>query len=152
MRMWADWTSSRRISGSPSLEILPRRSTSSGVRARVISIPNPDLFLSSAVRPAVAGFSKALAREVAPQGVTVNLICPGYVATERLRELAERRAKEGGVTVEEAWKAMEASIPMGRIGSVEEQADAAAFLCSDRAGYITGISLRVDGGKVNFLL
>jgi len=114
--------------------------------------PNPDLFLSSTVRPAVAGFSKSLAREMAPEGVTSNLVCPGYVATERLNELADRRARNDGSSREEALDAMAATVPMGRLATEAELGDAVAFLCSERAAYITGIALRVDGGKVNFML
>jgi len=114
--------------------------------------PNDDLFLSSAVRPAVAGFSKALAREVASLGITVNTVCPGYIATDRLRELAERRGREAGTGTDEAYAALEGSVPAGRIGSPRELAQAVCFLCGEPASYITGVSLRVDGGKVGFLL
>jgi 3-oxoacyl-[acyl-carrier protein] reductase len=119
------------------------------ISSATILEPNPDLFLSSAVRPAVAGFAKSLAKEVAPQGITVNLIAPGYIATERL---ADRRAAHRGITPEGAMKSMEATVPMGRIGTPRELSDAVCFLCSERASYITGITLRVDGGKVAFLL
>ena len=122
------------------------------VSSATVIEPNPDLFLSSAVRSGVVGFSKALATEVAPRGVTVNLVCPGYIATERLGELADRRARLTGSTPEEAMEAMARSAPMGRIGEVHELADAMAFLCSERASYITGVALRVDGGKVAFAL
>jgi len=122
------------------------------ISSATILEPNPDLFLSSAVRPAVAGFAKSLAKEVAPEGITVNLVAPGYVATERLGDLAERRARERGTTPEAAMDAMRATVPMGRIGEPRELADAVCFLCSAPASYITGITLRVDGGKVAFLL
>jgi 3-oxoacyl-[acyl-carrier protein] reductase len=122
------------------------------VSSATVYEPNPDLFLSSSVRPAVVGFSKTLAREVAPQGVTVNLVCPGYVETGALRRLAERRGKDHPEGAEGAWRAMEEAVPQGRIGTPEEQGDAVAFLCSERAAYITGVALRVDGGKVDFLL
>lgn len=114
--------------------------------------PNPDLFMSSTVRPALAGFSKALAAELAPHGITVNLVCPGYIRTESLEELAERRARDAGTSVEAAFEAMAETIPMGRIGTPEELADVMCFLCSERAGYVTGHAVRVDGGKVAFLL
>jgi|GEM_PF-65913 len=122
------------------------------ISSATIIEPNDDLFLSSAVRPAVAGFSKALAREVAPLGITVNLVCPGYIATERLKDLAARRAREAGTTEAEAMEAMSATVPAGRIGRVEELASAICFLCGEPASYVTGVALRVDGGKVAFLL
>lgn len=114
--------------------------------------PNPDLFLSSAIRPAVAGFAKALAAEVAAEGVTVNLVCPGYIMTESLIELADRRASEAGGSRGDAFRQMEASVPMGRIGEPGELGQVIAFLCGEGAGYITGTAIRVDGGKVAFIL
>ena len=114
--------------------------------------PSVGLFLSSSVRPAVAGFSKALAREVAARGITVNMICPGMIATDRLRELGEFKAGESGRTVDEEMAALGAAVPVGRIGEPRELGAAVAFLCSEPAAYITGVALRVDGGKVSSLL
>jgi 3-oxoacyl-[acyl-carrier protein] reductase len=114
--------------------------------------PSVGLFLSSSVRPAVAGFSKALAREVARDGITVNVVSPGVIATARLSELAEFLAETSGRSVDEEFRAMGEAVPAGRIGAPQELAEAVAFLCSARAAYITGIALRVDGGKVSSLL
>ncbi|NNF05468.1 MAG: SDR family oxidoreductase [Candidatus Eisenbacteria bacterium] len=114
--------------------------------------PNEDLFLSSAVRPAVAGFSKALSREVASFGITTNLVCPGYIATDRLTELAERRARDGGLTMEESWLAMRRAVPARRLGTTQELGEIVAFLCGEPASYINGTAIRVDGGKVAHLL
>jgi 3-oxoacyl-[acyl-carrier protein] reductase len=122
------------------------------VTSTTIHEPSVGLFLSSSVRPAVAGFSKALSREVAPHGITVNVIAPGLVATDRLQELAEYRIKESGRTVEAELAAMGEQIPVGRLGRPDEFGSLVAFLCSDRAAYITGVALRLDGGRTGFLL
>ncbi len=118
------------------------------------TVPEPavKLFLSSAVRPAVAGFSKALATEVAVSGITVNMVCPGFIETARLKELVTHRAQESGRTPAEELEALSRTVPVGRIGSPGELAAAVAFLCSEPAAYITGAVVRVDGGKVSSLL
>jgi 3-oxoacyl-[acyl-carrier protein] reductase len=95
--------------------------------------PADNLLLSNALRPAVAGFAHSLAREVAKDGITVNTILPGYTRTERMVEL-------------EIGAETEAEIPLGRLGEPREFAAAAAFLVSERASYITGAALAVDGG------
>ena len=100
--------------------------------------PLPGLILSTTARAGVLGFSKALADEVAPDGITVNCICPGFIATERVEELTR--------TKPDMMKQMLAQIPMGRVGNTSELAAAVAFLASERASYITGAVLQVDGG------
>jgi 3-oxoacyl-[acyl-carrier protein] reductase len=100
--------------------------------------PLPGLILSTTARAGVLGFAKALADEVADEGITVNSICPGFIATERIEELTRTRP--------EMMKQMLAGIPMGRVGTPEELAAAVTFLVSDRASYITGAVLQVDGG------
>lgn len=122
------------------------------ITSSTVHEPSVGLFLSSSVRPAVAGFSKALAREVARDGITVNVVSPGVIATDRLSELAEYLGEQSGRSVREELEAMGAAVPMGRIGDPGELAAAVAFLCSQPASYITGIALRVDGGKVSSLL
>ena len=114
--------------------------------------PSVGLFLSSSVRPAVAGFSKALAKETAGEGITVNVVSPGLIATDRLSELADYMTKESGRTTDEELDAMGKSVPAGRLGSPAELGAAVAFLCSEPAAYITGIALRVDGGRVSSIL
>lgn len=118
-------------------------SASSGVIA-----PIPNLAISNALRLSLVGWSKSLAREVAKDGITVNVIVPGRIATGRTRFLDEARAKREGKTVEQVTAESTASIPAGRYGRPEEYADAVAFLASDRAAFITGTTLRVDGGMI----
>jgi 3-oxoacyl-[acyl-carrier protein] reductase len=109
--------------------------------------PVPGLILSSAARAGVLGLVKALSDEVAPQGVTVNAICPGMFGTARLTHLWEARAKASGQSVKkEEAKALRA-IPAGRLGLPEELGAFAAFLASEQGGFITGQSIRIDGGQ-----
>jgi 3-oxoacyl-[acyl-carrier protein] reductase len=108
--------------------------------------PVDGLMLSNALRPAVAGFAHALAREVAKDGITVNSILPGYTNTERVIELNESIALREGIEVPEAQARIEAEIPLGRLAEPREFAALAAFLVSERASYITGGAFAVDGG------
>ena len=100
--------------------------------------PLPGLILSSTARAGVLGFAKALADEVATDGVTVNSICPGFIATERIEELTKARPQ--------MMQERLAEIPMHRVGTPAELAAAVVFLASERASYITGAVLQVDGG------
>ena len=108
--------------------------------------PVPGLILSTTARAGVLGFAKALADEVAPEGITVNVVCPGFVATERIEELTQARAKREHRAPQEVIREMVADIPMARMGHPDELAAAVTFLASDRASYITGAVLQVDGG------
>jgi 3-oxoacyl-[acyl-carrier protein] reductase len=110
--------------------------------------PIPNLALSNGVRAAVVGWSKTLATEVAADGITVNVVLPGRIRTDRLAQLDAVAAKKQDRPVEEVAKASEATIPIGRYGRPEEFADAVAFLASERASYITGATIRVDGGMI----
>jgi 3-oxoacyl-[acyl-carrier protein] reductase len=101
--------------------------------------PNPVLNLSNSHRMATVGFLKTLSREVAGDGITVNTVATGRFATERLAELA-------GKPLEEVEKAAGAEVPAGRLGRPDEYGDLVAFLCSDRAAYITGAVVPIDGG------
>jgi 3-oxoacyl-[acyl-carrier protein] reductase len=118
-------------------------STSSGVVA-----PIPNLGLSNSLRLSLVGWSKTLAREVARDGITANVILPGRIATERIRFLDEAKARREGRPVDAVTAESTGSIPIGRYGKPEEYADAVAFLASDRASYITGSVMRVDGGLI----
>ena len=108
--------------------------------------PIPDLVLSNSVRPAVVGLVKSLALEFGKDGITVNNIAPGYTATDRLSELSKVRALAAGVSEQEIRERWAAEIPLRRLGKPEEIADAILWLASDRAAYITGQTIIVDGG------
>jgi 3-oxoacyl-[acyl-carrier protein] reductase len=114
--------------------------------------PIANLMLSNAIRSAVAGWAKTLATELAPENILVNCVAPGRIATERLQELDGANAQRQGRPVEEVRRANEAAIPLGRYGRPEEFAAAVAFLAGDRASYITGTTLYVDGGKLASVL
>jgi 3-oxoacyl-[acyl-carrier protein] reductase len=119
-----------------------------------ISVKQPimGLLLSNTIRAGLTGWAKTLSAEVAADGVTVNNVAPGYTMTERQEELTEARARATGKTKEELMAMREAEIPMRRSASVEEISAAVAFLASERASYITGVTLQVDGGWVRGLL
>lgn len=113
--------------------------------------PIDSLILSNTARAGVLGFSKSLSNQVAPFGITVNSVCPGYIKTERVEDLAKSFAESGKGSIEEFYKNIEKAIPMGRLGISEEIANAVAFLASEGAGYITGTALQVDGGYIKAL-
>ena len=114
--------------------------------------PVDGLLLSNSLRAAVTGFARTLANEVATEGITVNNILPGYTRTERLEELARMMADKQGISESEFRSQWEREIPMGRLGEPRELAALAAFLVSERASYITGTSIQVDGGWIKSLL
>lgn len=113
--------------------------------------PIPNLTLSNAFRPAVQALCKDLATGLASEGIRVNVLSPGRIATDRTNELDETRAAKQGVDVESIREASRRTIPLGRYGRVEEFGRVAAFLVSDAASYVTGQSLLVDGGLVTSL-
>ncbi len=114
--------------------------------------PVDGLMLSNSLRSAVIAFARTLANEVAADGITVNNLLPGYTRTERVVDLAEQMAAAGGTTPEEFIGRWEAEIPMRRLGEPREFAAVAAFLASDRASYVTGQSIAIDGGWIKGLL
>lgn len=118
-------------------------STSSGVVA-----PIANLGISNALRLALVGWSKTLAREVGRDGITANIVLPGRIATGRIVFLDEQKAAREGRSVDQVVAESTASIPVGRYGEPKEYGDAVAFLASVRASYITGSVLRIDGGLI----
>ena len=119
-----------------------------------VSVKQPidGLLLSNTVRAGLTGFAKTLSNEVASQGVTVNNVAPGYTLTERQDELAEVRGKAAGKSKQEVIDTWAVQAPMQRMANPQEIAAAVAFLASERASYITGVTLGVDGGWVKSLL
>lgn len=113
--------------------------------------PLANLILSNAYRPAILGVVKSLAAELAPDGITVNMVSPGRIDTERVQVLDARNAARQGVPVEEVRRASQSRIPMGRYGQPSDLGAMVAFLASDEAGYVTGQSILIDGGLVTSL-
>lgn len=110
--------------------------------------PIPTLAASNVGRAALGAYLKTLASEVAGDGVTVNMLLPGRIATDRVASLDAAAAERTGKSVEETRKAAEATIPTGRYGEPAEFGAVAAFLCSDAASYVTGGQIRCDGGMI----
>lgn len=119
-----------------------------------VSVKQPidGLVLSNALRAAVTGLSRTLANELAPDRILVNSVAPGYTRTDRVLELAEASAAREGITAEAVQRRIEEKIPLHRLATPEEFADVVTFLASDRASYLTGTTIQVDGGFVRSLL
>ncbi len=109
--------------------------------------PIAGLLLSNTIRAGIIGLLKTLSQEFAGYGITVNNVAPGSFATDRITHLLNVRAKDAGITVEEAKSQMESRIPLKRLGHPEELGSMVAFLASENASYITGQTLLVDGGQ-----
>ena len=154
------WRSALRLNLESALEltrnVLPsmvERGWGRIINVTSVSVKEPvdGLILSNSVRAAVTGFAKTLSNEVAAHGITVNNALPGYTRTSRLEELAEALSKKKGVSradVERGWTDV---IPAGRLGEPREFAALVAFLASERASYINGVSVTVDGGRTRAL-
>jgi 3-oxoacyl-[acyl-carrier protein] reductase len=110
--------------------------------------PIPDLALSNVLRISIHGLVKTLARELGPLGIRVNAILPGYIMTDRVKQIAEKRAKEQGKTVEQVIEEMASEVPLRRIAEPREVGYLVAFLVSPYASYITGASIPIDGGRL----
>lgn len=114
--------------------------------------PLPNLVFSNSLRLAVTGLMKTLADELAPFGIRVNAICPGWTRTARVDQLLEDRARRAGTTPEAEASKIATDIPLGRMGTPEEFAAVAAFLVSEAASFVNGVSLLVDGGMYRGML
>jgi 3-oxoacyl-[acyl-carrier protein] reductase len=114
--------------------------------------PVEGLLLSNTLRAGVTGLMRTLANEYGAHGITVNNICPGYTRTDRLVELAGMMGARTGASAEEVFAGWKKQIPAGRLATTEEFAAVVAFLASERASYVNGVSLAVDGGTSRGLL
>lgn len=110
--------------------------------------PIPNLGVSNTIRGAVASWAKTLSRELGGEGITVNNVLPGYTRTGRLDQILHDRAAASGKTQDDVAAGMRQTVPAGRFARPEEIAAAIAFLCAPAAGYINGVSLAVDGGRM----
>lgn len=119
-----------------------------------ISIKQPidGLILSNSVRAAVAGLAKSLANELGKHGILVNCVCPGYFLTDRVKELAEKQAAKTGSTSQDFIDKWASANTLSRVGDPKEFGSLVAFLCSERASYITGSAIAIDGGLCRSLL
>jgi 3-oxoacyl-[acyl-carrier protein] reductase len=108
--------------------------------------PIPELVLSNSVRPGVLGLVRSLAGQYGPDNITVNNVGPGYTATDRMKELMKKRAQAAGLSESEYELEMAKDVPLRRVAKPEEVADAIVWLASERASYITGQTILVDGG------
>src|SRR5687768_11469507 len=158
---WEAWERAVHLTLRSAVELT--RSVLPGMRerkwGRVLNItsiavkqPVDGLMLSNSLRAAVTGWARTLANEVAREGVTVNNVLPGYTRTDRVTELNAARAKSEGIEIEEIQRRIEGQIPMRRLGEPREFAAMVAFLASERASYITGQSIAVDGGWIRSLV
>lgn len=114
--------------------------------------PIGELMLSNSLRLGALGWAKTMATQLAPEGILVNTVCPGWTATDRMRQVVGARAAGQGLSAEDAAAGIAAGIPLGRFGTPEEIADLIVFLGSERAAYITGTAIPVDGGIVQSAL
>jgi 3-oxoacyl-[acyl-carrier protein] reductase len=107
-----------------------------------------NLAMSNTIRSAIVGWNKSLSNEIAADGITVNMLLPGRIATDRLKQLDQANAEKLGKSLEEVSAAAQATIPAGRYGTPEEFGNVGAFLCSEPASYMTGGLIRCDGGAI----
>ena len=122
------------------------------VGSLAVKQPIANLMLSNAVRTGVIAWARTLADEVGPDGITVNAVLPGRLMTDRVQSLLEGEASRAGRPVEEHRESVEATIPLRRIGDPRDLGDLVAYLASERASYLTGCAIQVDGGAYRGLL
>jgi 3-oxoacyl-[acyl-carrier protein] reductase len=114
--------------------------------------PVENLVLSNTVRLAIAGLSKSLSKELGPSGITSNIVIQGYIRTDRAMHLIEQRASSAGTSVDDAYREMAKSIPLGRYGEPEEVGSLVAFIASEKGAYLNGAAFTIDGGYVASIL
>ncbi|KXG43932.1 SDR family oxidoreductase [Tepidibacillus decaturensis] len=134
-------------------EVVPHMRKNGGgkiltIASSSVKVPIPGLVLSNTFRAGVTGLMKTLSIELAKDQILVNVVAPGRIATDRLKELDAANAEKLGIPVEEVTKKMEQTIPLGRYGGPQEFAKAVVFLASDANSYITGSTIMIDGGMV----
>lgn len=134
-------------------EVLPHMRRGGGghiVNLTSTSVKQPieGLILSNSIRVGVVGLAKTLSQELAKDSITINTVCPGRILTDRLRSIVANNAERAGKRVDEMFEAGKAEIPLRRYGAPEDIAHMVVFLASDRAGYVTGVTVQVDGGLV----
>lgn len=157
----ADWLAAVDLNLMSAIRLIER--TLPGMRqrgwGRIVNItsisvkqPLPNIILSNTVRSGVVAMAKTLAGQVASEGVTINNVCPGYMLTDRVRNLSKTRAEAEGLSVEKVMAQSAASVPVGRLGNPMELAALIAFLASEQAAYLTGATIQMDGGMFQGLL
>ena len=156
---WADWETAFRVTLANVVHLVAAAAPAMRAKrwGRIVNIasvsakqPIDGLVLSNAFRPAILGLAKTLSYELGADAITVNTICPGYTRTERLEELADSRTKPG-TSREQVFDDLARNTALGRIAEADEIASVIAFLCSERASYVTGVTLAVDGGAIRGL-
>jgi len=138
-------------------EVLPHMRKAGGgaiinLQSTSVKTPIDNLILSNAIRPGVIGLAKSLSLELAKEKIRVNNVLPGLIMTDRQRHALEAWSKRLGKSLDETRRLREAEVPLGRIGDPEDVANMIVFLASDRAGYITGATVQVDGGMVRSIM
>ena len=138
-------------------EVLPHLRKAGGgaiinIQSTSVKAPIDNLILSNTIRPGVVGLAKSLSRELGKDRIRVNKVLPGAILTDRLRQMMSVRGQRLGKSPEEAQRLREAEIPLGALGAPEDVANLVVFLASDRARYITGATIQVDGGAVRSIM
>ena len=138
-------------------EVVPHMRKAGGgaiINIQSVSVKEPidNLILSNSIRSGVNGLAKSLSRELAKDRIRVNTVLPGAIQTDRLRQVIAGQAQRQGRSVEELRRTWEGEIPLGRLGEPEDVADMIVFLASERANYVTGVTVQVDGGRVRSMI
>ena len=138
-------------------EVVPHMRKAGGgaiINIQSVSVKEPidNLILSNSIRSGVNGLAKSLSRELAKDRIRVNTVLPGAIQTDRLRQVIAGQAQRQGRSVEEIRRTWEGEIPLGRLGEPEDVADMIVFLASERANYVTGVTVQVDGGRVRSMI